>query len=108
MVRSGAMGSLRHGQPTAWPAHAHAIDPSADTDCQEATMDDRDNPLRRLGPATGSPPPRVVDARVYRWEWGPDEGRRPGPSWIGIFLLVFGGLLLVQQAYPELESAGAR
>ena len=70
-------------------------------------MDDRDNPLRRLGPATGSPPPRVVDARVYRWEWGPDEGRRPGLSWIGIFLLVFGGLLLVQQAYPELESAGS-
>ena len=70
-------------------------------------MDDRDNPLRRLGPATGSPPPRVVDARVYRWEWGPDEGRRPGPSWIGIFLLVFGGLLLIQQLFPESKALGS-
>ena len=43
----------------------------------------------------------------YRWEWGPGNGRRPGLPWIGIFLLVFGGLLLVQQAYPELESAGS-
>jgi hypothetical protein len=41
------------------------------------------------------------------WEWGPDDARRPGLPWIGIFLLVFGGLLLVQQAYPELESAGS-
>ena len=31
----------------------------------------------------------------------------PGLPWIGIFLLVFGGLLLVQQAYPELESASS-
>ena len=38
---------------------------------------------------------------------GPGRRRRPGLPWIGIFLLVFGGLLLVQQAYPELESAGS-
>ena len=43
----------------------------------------------------------------YRWEWGPQGAQRPGLPWIGIFLLVFGGLLLVQQAYPELESAGS-
>ena len=43
----------------------------------------------------------------YRWEWGPGDGRRPGLPWIGIFLVVFGGLLLVQKAYPESESAGS-
>jgi hypothetical protein len=44
---------------------------------------------------------------VRHWEWGPEGTRRPGLPWIGIFLLVFGGLLLVQQAYPELKSAGS-
>jgi hypothetical protein len=43
----------------------------------------------------------------YRWEWGPDEARRPGLPWIGIFLLVFGGLLLIQQVNPQLRSAGS-
>jgi hypothetical protein len=47
------------------------------------------------------------NVHVYGWEWGPDGTRRPGLPWIGIFLLVFGGLLLVQQAYPELKSAGS-
>jgi len=59
-------------------------------------MNDRDDPLTR----PGSP-------RVYHWEWGPDGTRRPGLPWIGIFLLVFGGLLLVQQVYPEFESLGS-
>ena len=69
-------------------------------------MDDRDDPLR-LGPAGGERPPRFGNARIYRWEWGPDDTRRPGLPWIGIFLLVFGGLLLVQQVYPEFESLGS-
>lgn len=70
-------------------------------------MDDRDDPLTRLGPESGGRPPGSVHARAYRWEWGPDDSRRPGLPWIGIFLLVFGGLLLVQQVYPELESIGS-
>ncbi len=70
-------------------------------------MDDRDDPLTRLGPDSGGRRPGSGNARAYRWEWGPDDARRPGLPWIGIFLLVFGGLLLVQQAYPELESAGS-
>lgn len=44
---------------------------------------------------------------MYHWEWGPEGTRRPGLPWIGIFLLVFGGLLLVQQVYPEFESLGS-
>lgn len=70
-------------------------------------MDDRDDPLTRLGPESGGRPPGSVHARVYRWEWGPDDSRRPGLPWIGIFLLVFGGLLLIQQVFPEFESAGS-
>jgi hypothetical protein len=69
-------------------------------------MTERD-PVTRLGPDSGGQGPGAGRAHVYHWEWGPDEARRPGLPWIGIFLLVFGGLLLVQQAYPELKSAGS-
>lgn len=70
-------------------------------------MDDRDDPLTRLGPAGGGRAPGVGQPRTYAWEWGPEGTRRPGLPWIGIFLLVFGGLLLVQQVYPESESLGS-
>lgn len=43
---------------------------------------------------------------VYSWRWGPDGERRPGLPWIGIFLVVFGGLLLVERALPEYETLG--
>jgi hypothetical protein len=69
-------------------------------------MTDRD-PITRLGPDHGDRRPGPGDVHVYHWEWGPTGQRRSGLPWIGIFLLVFGGLLLVQQAYPELESAGS-
>lgn len=69
-------------------------------------MTDRD-PVTRLGPDSGGQPPGAGDVHFYSWEWGPDGARRPGLPWIGIFLLVFGGLLLVQQANPEMESAGS-
>ncbi|HYH92981.1 MAG TPA: hypothetical protein VD763_07465, partial [Candidatus Saccharimonadales bacterium] len=36
-----------------------------------------------------------------------DDARRPGLPWIGIFLLVFGGLLLVQQVFPNARSLGS-
>lgn len=70
-------------------------------------VDDRDDPLTRLGPASGGRPPAMVNPRIHHWEWGPDDARRPGLPWIGSFLLVFGGLLLVQQVYPEFESLGS-
>lgn len=65
---------------------------------------DRGEPVTRLGPAGRGA--ELGGGRVYRWEWGPDDTRRPGLPWIGIFLLVFGGLLLVQQVFPEFESIG--
>jgi hypothetical protein len=39
--------------------------------------------------------------RAWAWRWGPDEDRRPGLPWIGIFLVVFGLLLLVERALPD-------
>jgi hypothetical protein len=71
-------------------------------------MDDRtDSNVTRLGPDSGGRDPGAGRVRVYSWEWGPDQARRPGLPWIGVFLLVFGGLLLVRQLFPEAQSLGA-
>lgn len=70
-------------------------------------MDQRGEPLTNLGPDSGGRRPGEPVARVYRWEWGPDDARRPGLPWIGIFLLVFGGLLLLQAVYPEARALGS-
>jgi hypothetical protein len=43
--------------------------------------------------------------QYHSWRWGPDEERRPGLPWIGIFLVVFGVLLLIEQALPESRGA---
>jgi hypothetical protein len=43
---------------------------------------------------------------VWAWRWGPDEQRRPGLPWVGVFLVVFGGLLLVEQALPDYRKLG--
>lgn len=45
--------------------------------------------------------------RLHRWEWHDVAGRRSGLPWLGIFLVVFGGLLLVEQVLPELRTAGS-
>jgi hypothetical protein len=44
--------------------------------------------------------------RAYGWRWGPDEQRRPGLPWIGIFLVVFGLALLVERALPDYRRLG--
>jgi len=70
-------------------------------------MDDDQQPVTRLGPDSGGRAPNEQTVRVYTWEWGPEEGRRPGLPWIGIFLLVFGGLLLLQQVFPQFAGVGS-
>jgi hypothetical protein len=48
-------------------------------------------------------------ATVYGWEWndvGGPRGRSRLP-WIGIFLVVFGALLLLRALFPSLETAGS-
>jgi len=69
--------------------------------------DDRGEPVTRLGPDSGGRMPGEPGVRAYSWEWGPDDARRPGLPWIGIFLLVFGGLLLMQQLFPEFKALGS-
>ena len=39
--------------------------------------------------------------RSYTWEWGREEDRRPHLPWIGIFLIVFGALLLFDRVVPQ-------
>jgi hypothetical protein len=63
--------------------------------------------VTRLGPNSGGRATDESNMRVYTWEWGPDDARRPGLPWIGIFLLVFGGLLLIQQVFPNARSLGS-
>jgi hypothetical protein len=71
-------------------------------------MDEQQSPVTRLGPdSEGRRPDEPGRMRVYSWEWGPEEGRRPGLPWIGIFLLVFGGLLLIQQLVPDARALGS-
>ena len=59
-------------------------------------------------PLTGE----VYDAggvKIYGWEWndiGGPRGRSRLP-WFGIFLVVFGALLLLRQVFPALETAGS-
>jgi hypothetical protein len=47
------------------------------------------------------------DVRVVEWRWGADERRRPGLPWIGIFLVVFGALLLLERVVPQFRTAGS-
>ena len=44
--------------------------------------------------------------RAYGWSWGPDEQQRPGLPWIGVFLVVFGAILLIEQTLPEFRRLG--
>src|SRR5258705_11879552 len=50
--------------------------------------------------------PEGGPVRVYGWSWGRDEDRRPRLPWIGIFLVIFGALLLLDRALPEYQRAG--
>jgi hypothetical protein len=70
-------------------------------------MNDTPDPVTNLGPDSGGKVPGGEPIRVYRWEWGPDDTRRPGLPWIAVFLVAFGVLLLIQSAYPEARAAGS-
>lgn len=63
------------------------------------------DPLKdTIPPTSGTGPaqnPRPEPIRAYGWEWGREEDRRPRLPWIGVFLVVYGALLLVQRLAPE-------
>jgi hypothetical protein len=52
-------------------------------------------------PPGGTPPRETGGMRAYTWEWGREEDRRPQLPWIGIFLVVYGALLLVDRLVPQ-------
>jgi hypothetical protein len=71
-------------------------------------VDDAD---REPGPLPGTtqgdrPPREEGGVRSYTWQWGKDEDRQPELPWIGIFLVVLGGLLLLDRMLPEYVSLG--
>jgi hypothetical protein len=71
-------------------------------------MEDRPQTnVTRLPPNSGGQESGAGSGRVYAWEWGPDQARRPGLPWVGVFLLVFGGLLLARELFPEARSLGS-
>ena len=64
---------------------------------------------QRGGPATGDVVGDGGVVHAYGWEWsdvGGPRGRSRLP-WFGIFLIVFGGLLLTERLWPQLSSAGS-
>ena len=71
-------------------------------------MDDADREPGALpGTMKGDrPPPEAGGVRAYGWQWGRDEDRQPELPWIGIFLVVLGGLLLLDRALPQYVTLG--
>jgi hypothetical protein len=69
------------------------------------TPDREPEPLRNPPPGEappGQPPPAEAGGmRAYTWQWGREEDRRPRLPWIGIFLIVYGALLLVGRLAPQ-------
>ncbi|HXG26862.1 MAG TPA: hypothetical protein VNL94_08445 [Candidatus Binatia bacterium] len=61
---------------------------------------------REPDPLQETIPPEAGPVRSYSWAWGREEDRQPQLPWIGIFLVVLGGLLLLDRALPEYVSLG--
>jgi hypothetical protein len=66
-----------------------------------------DTPDREPDPLKETIPPEPGPIRSYGWEWGRDEDRQPQLPWIGIFLVVLGGLLLLDRLLPEYVNLGS-
>jgi hypothetical protein len=52
----------------------------------------------------GGSGPFRLETRAWTWE---DEDVRRGLPWIGVFLVVFGAILLIGQAYPQAHIVGS-
>ena len=60
-----------------------------------------DTSEREPEPLRDTIPPEKGPIRSYGWEWGREEDRRPRLPWIGVFLVVFGGLLLIDRLFNQ-------
>jgi hypothetical protein len=69
-------------------------------------MTDERPPLRGEVQGDRGDGPRAFRFDQRSWTWD-DEDIRRGLPWIGVFLVVFGGILLVGQAYPRAHVLGA-
>jgi hypothetical protein len=67
------------------------------------TSDREPDPIKNTIP---QPPPEEGPVRSYTWEWGRDAERQPQLPWIGIFLVVLGGLLFIDRLLPAYVSLG--
>ena len=65
-----------------------------------------DSPDHQTEPISAAPPPEPGPVRAYGWEWGREEDRRPRLPWIGVFLVVYGALLLLDRLVPQYLTAG--
>jgi hypothetical protein len=68
-----------------------------------------ESPGYRPGPGYGSASGSGPTIHAYRWEWGNlgDPVGRTRLPWLGIFLVVFGVLLIAQIWFPALATAGS-
>ncbi len=66
-------------------------------------------PVTGSGSSSAPRPGPGTTVRAYRWEWSDVGGPRGGGRlpWFGIFLVVFGVLLLAQLWFPALATAGS-
>ena len=65
-----------------------------------------DTPDREPEPIRNTLPPEGGPGHVFGWEWGREEDRRPRLPWIGVFLVVYGALLLIDRVVPQYLVAG--
>ena len=62
------------------------------------TADREPDPIQNPPPGSpGQPPPEQGGPRAYTWEWGREDDRGPRLPWIGVFLVIYGALLLVEK-----------
>ena len=67
------------------------------------TSDHEPDPMRNTVPPT---PPEAATVHAIGWEWGREEDRRPRLPWIGVFLVVYGALLLIERLASQYLVAG--
>jgi len=62
-------------------------------------------PVTRLaGDPSGG---RRGSVRAWSYSFGREEDRGPQLPWIGIFLVIFGALLLIERAFPDYKISGS-
>lgn len=61
------------------------------------TPDREPRPMDTTLPPATPAPPTAGTVHAIGWEWGREEDRRPQLPWIGLFILIYGVLLLVDR-----------